>query len=138
MLALAALTADRFDSLTRALAAESVSRRTTLKALALGGVASLFGRFAEDAEAAKCTGKCAKRNWCEKRTHTCGPEGGNGKCLVKRFGGNVCAELLFQAPSCAACREPNCTNCICILAAGGGDKCNNGVNGHDYICVRKV
>jgi hypothetical protein len=132
------LDANRFDSLTRTLAADGVSRRTSLKAVALGGLAALFAPVAEDAEASKCRGRCAKRNWCENRTHTCGPTGGYGKCLVRRYGGNVCAEILFQAQTCADCKPPNCTNCICILAAGGGDKCNNGVNGYDYICVREV
>ena len=135
--------ADRFDSLTRTLAADGVSRRTTLKALALGGLGSvglgaLLGRSAEDADAATCTGRCAGKNWCEDRTHTCGPASANGKCLVRRFGSNMCAEILFQAQSCEECKEPNCTNCKCILGAGGGDKCNNGVNGFDYVCVRIV
>ena len=129
---------NRFDSLTRTLATDGVSRRTSLKAVALGGLAALFAPVTEDAEASTCRGRCAKRNWCENRSHTCGPTGGYGKCLVRRYGGNVCAELLFQAQSCADCQAPNCTNCICILAAGGGDKCNNGANGYDYICVREV
>jgi hypothetical protein len=135
--------ADRFDNLTRTLAGDGVSRRTTLKALALGGLGSvglgsLFGRFTDDAEAATCTGVCANRNWCVNRNHTCGPSGSFGKCLVKQLGGNVCAEILFQTQSCNDCKAPNCTNCGCILAAGGGDKCNNGATGFDYICVRNV
>ena len=85
---------------------------------------------------------CAKRNWCERTERTrAGRTGGFGKCLVRRYGGkDVCAELLFQAQTCADCKPPNCTNCICILAAGGGDKshCNNGNNGYDYVCVREV
>jgi hypothetical protein len=102
-------------------------------------VAALFGsRFTEDAEASTCQGLCAHKNWCEIRSQTCGPSGGHGKCFVRRFGGNFCAEILFQAPSCADCAEPNCTGCRCILGAGGGDKCNNGANGFDYICVRPV
>lgn len=134
------MSADRFDSLTRTLAADGVSRRATLKALAIGGAAALFGRFAapDDAEASRCTGVCAHKNWCEVRTHTCGPVGGHGKCLVRRFGGNTCAEILFQTQTCNDCKAPNCTNCICILGAGGGDKCNNGVSGFDYICVREI
>ena len=93
---------------------------------------------ASDASASKCTGKCSGQNWCERRTDTCGPSDGFGKCLVRRFGGNVCAEILFQAASCDECAEPACASCECVLAAGGGDKCNNGVNGFDYVCVRKV
>ena len=64
---------------------------------------------------------------------------GQGKCFVRRFGGrNICAEILFQASTCDDCKAPNCTDCICVLGAGGGDKCNNGAGGFDYVCVRKV
>jgi hypothetical protein len=81
---------------------------------------------------------CAEKNWCIDRTQTCGPAGGHGKCLVDARGGNICAEILFQVSSCTECEAPNCTNCRCALAAGGGDKCNNGANGYDFICVRDV
>lgn len=81
---------------------------------------------------------CAGKNWCVDRTQTCGPAGGYGKCLVDAFGGNICAELLFQAASCTECEPANCTNCQCVLAAGGGDRCNNGVNGQDFVCVRPL
>lgn len=60
------------------------------------------------------------------------------KCFVRRFGGNICAKIQFQTDDCADCEAPTCLNCVCILGAGGGDKCNNGVNGFDYICVRGV
>jgi hypothetical protein len=130
---------DRFDDLARSLASGTLSRRGTLKAFALGAAASLFPWFADDAEAAGCGGQCAKRNWCEDRTHTCGPAGRNGKCFVKKFGGkNICAQIARQAETCADCAEPDCPNCICVHAAGGGDKCNNGVSGFDFLCVRKV
>jgi hypothetical protein len=133
---------ERFDGLSRDYAAGAVSRRATLKGLAFGGVAAFFGsRFAGEADAAaKCDfGVCAKKNWCENREHVCGPTGGNGKCFVKRFGGrNICAEILFQAASCDDCKSPNCVDCVCVLGAGGGDKCNNGATGYDYVCVRKV
>jgi hypothetical protein len=148
--------ADRFDNLTRAIATDAVSRRTTLKVVALGGFASLFGGFTAAAEAGnkkckKCRkrlrrcrkrikrkGPCHQKNWCTDRTQTCGPSGGFGKCLVRESGGNVCAEILFQVQDCAQCAEPNCSNCICVLAAGGGDRCNNGANGFDFICAREV
>jgi hypothetical protein len=81
---------------------------------------------------------CAGKNWCIDRTQTCGPAGGYGKCLVEATGGNICAEILFQVPSCTECEAPNCTNCRCVPAAGGGDKCNNGANGYEFICVRDV
>jgi hypothetical protein len=81
---------------------------------------------------------CADKNWCIDRTQTCGPSTGFGKCLISRVGKNVCAEILFQVASCTACDPPNCTNCVCALAAGGGDRCNNGANGFDFICVRRV
>jgi hypothetical protein len=81
---------------------------------------------------------CEEKNWCLDRTQTCGPAGGYGKCLVEAGGGNICAEILFQVPSCAECEAPNCTNCRCVLAAGGGDRCNNGATGYDFICVRTV
>jgi hypothetical protein len=127
---------EAFNKVTRQFAGGELSRRATLKALAVGGAASLFGRFTADAEAAGgCGGVCEKKNWCVDRTHTCGP----GKCFVRRFGGrNICAEVLFQAQTCDACKEPACVGCKCVLATGGGDKCNNGTNGFDYICVRPV
>jgi len=81
---------------------------------------------------------CAGKNWCVDRTQTCGPAGGYGKCLVDGSGANICAELLFQVQSCTECEAPNCTNCRCVPAAGGGDKCNNGANGYDFVCVREV
>ena len=81
---------------------------------------------------------CAGKNWCVDRSQTCGPAGGYGKCLVEVSGGNICGELLFQAASCTECAPANCTNCRCVLAAGGGDRCNNGVNGYDFVCVRPV
>lgn len=136
------LNPERFDGLSRDYASGSISRRATLKGLALGSLVPLFGsRFAGEADAAKkCDfGICAKKNWCENRAHVCGPSGGFGKCFVKRFGGrNICAEILFQASSCDDCKAPSCTDCVCILAAGGGDKCNNGPSGFDYVCVRKI
>lgn len=81
---------------------------------------------------------CGGKNWCVDRTQTCGPSGGYGKCLVESTGGNICAEILFQVPSCSDCGSPNCTNCRCVLAAGGGDRCNNGANGYEFICVREI
>ena len=80
---------------------------------------------------------CANKNWCERRTDTCGPTGGFGKCLLTPFGKSVCAEILFQAQTCADCAAPSCTNCLCVVATAA-DKCNNGANGFPYICVRRV
>lgn len=137
-LADATLNPDRIDYLARSLASGALSRRATLKAFAVGAAATLFLR-SENADAAGCGGECAKRNWCEDRTHTCGPQGKHGKCLVKRFGGkNICAKIVSPAQDCTDCDEPNCTNCICVHAAGGGDKCGNGASGPDYMCVKKV
>jgi hypothetical protein len=81
---------------------------------------------------------CAGLNWCLDRSQTCGPEGGYGKCLVDTRGKHICAEILFQVPSCTECEEPNCLNCRCVPAEGGVDRCNNGATGYDFICVRKV
>jgi hypothetical protein len=80
---------------------------------------------------------CADKNWCERRSDTCGPVGGFGKCLLTQFGNNVCGEILFQAQNCSDCAAPNCANCVCVVATAA-DKCNNGVNGFPYICVRRV
>ena len=81
---------------------------------------------------------CEGKNWCVDRSQTCGPAGGYGKCLVEAGGDNICGELLFQAATCADCAPANCTNCRCVLAAGGGDRCNNGPTGQDFVCVRPV
>lgn len=132
------LNPDRIDYLARSLASGTMSRRATLKAFALGAAASLFLR-SEDAEAAGCGGECAQRNWCEDRTHTCGRPADNGVCLVRRFGGkNVCARIVYGATSCSECAAPLCPDCICVFAAGGGDKCDNGASGLDFICATKV
>jgi hypothetical protein len=80
---------------------------------------------------------CANKNWCERRSDTCGPVGGFGKCLLTPFGKNVCAEILFQASNCSDCDPSSCTDCVCVVATAA-DKCNNGVNGFPYICVRRV
>jgi hypothetical protein len=81
---------------------------------------------------------CAGKNWCVDRSQTCGPTGGYGKCFVEAGGRNTCAEVMFQAKTCADCAAPACKNCQCALAAGGGDRCNNGATGYDFICVRPV
>ena len=80
---------------------------------------------------------CANKNWCERRSDTCGPVGGYGKCLLTPFGRNVCAEILFQAQNCSDCAAPSCTDCVCVVATAA-DKCNNGASGFPYICVRRV
>ena len=154
-----------FDGLTRHLGS-SLTRRHALRGLFAGVVAVTSGAVVLEETAAKRRGKkrrakanknkgnknkgdqgtppappapiCAGKNWCVDRTQTCGPEGGYGKCLVESTGGNICAEILFQVSSCTECEAPNCVNCRCALAAGGGDKCNNGATGYDYICVREV
>jgi hypothetical protein len=156
-----------FDGITRHLGSR-LTRRVALRGLVAGAVAVASGNVIREETAAKRRNKrrmkgdknknkgkknkgnqgtppspppppiCAGKNWCVDRTQTCGPEGGYGKCLITSTGDNICAEILFQVPSCTQCEAPNCTNCRCALAAGGGDRCNNGANGYDYICVREV
>ena len=111
--------------------------RALLGGLAVLALAAISTWPSQPAQAHE-TGFCAYKNWCEKRTHICGPTGGYGKCMISRFGKNICAEILFQARNCSECQEPNCTDCVCVVAAGGGDKCNNGATGYNYICVRRV
>jgi hypothetical protein len=142
----------RFDAVAR-LFDSGMSRREALRGLFAGAaVLSAGGTLlaGEEVSARKKDKKrrkkkrerkvniCKGRNWCVDRTQTCGPEGGYGKCLVETNGANICAEILFQVASCTECEAPNCTNCRCVLAAGGGDRCNNGANGYDFICVRAV
>ncbi len=112
-------------------------RCAILGGLAVLALAFVFAATSQRVDAHE-TGFCANKNWCENRTQTCGPTTGYGKCLLTRFGRNVCAEILFQVPNCSQCAEPNCTNCLCAHATGAGDKCNNGANGYPYICVRRV
>ena len=149
-----------FDSLSRVVYA-SASRRVALLGLLAGSAVGASGGSVfqtRDAAARKKKRKskkkrkmdtqdqpppiqqnvCEAKNWCVDRTQTCGPAGGSGKCLVESTGGNLCAEILFQANSCADCAAPTCTNCRCVLAAGGGDRCNNGAQGFDFICVRPL
>lgn len=146
----------RFDSLIRTITT-GVTRRSASGALVVGAMAATprFGPLpVSDTSARKKKRKkkkkqkdqtppppenvCAEKNWCIDRTQTCGAAGGYGKCLVESTGGNLCAEILFQATTCADCAAPACTNCRCVRAAGGGDRCNNGANGYDFICVREV
>jgi len=152
----------RFDAVAR-IFAHGMTRRETLRGLVAGAAAATAGGvFLTDEAAAASKSKrknrkknkkkntnsdsaptppvnvCAGKNWCIDRTQTCGPTGGHGKCLVDATGGNICAELLFQVPSCTECEAPNCINCRCVPAAGGGDRCNNGANGYEFVCVREV
>jgi len=123
-----------FDKLTRSLGRRW--RHALLGILALCAAAAIFTSPSQRAEAHE-TGICANKHWCEQRSHTCGPVGGYGKCLLTRFGKNLCAEILFQTANCSDCAAPNCTDCVCAVATGA-DKCNNGANGYPYICVRRV
>ena len=154
-----------FDTLTRFVTTASAStRRSALSGLVAGAAAVAIGGslFHADETAARKKHKnkkrkknkgnkqneqtpppppenvCKEKNWCVDRSQTCGPAGGHGKCLVDSTGGNFCAEILFQTATCADCAAPNCTNCRCALAAGGGDRCNNGSTGYDFICVRAI
>ena len=149
----------KFDSVAR-LFGSGMTRREALRGLVAGAAAVTAGGalLADEASAASKSKRrnrkkkrptneneptppvnvCAGKNWCIDRTQTCGPAGGYGRCLVDPTGGNICAEILFQVQSCTECEAPNCINCRCVLGAGGGDKCNNGATGYDYICVREV
>ena len=149
----------RFDAVAR-LFGSGMTRREALRGLVAGAAAVTAGSTllaVEDAAAGKKKRKnkkkkkptpgtdpapaanpCDGKNWCVDRSQTCGPAGSSGKCLVEASGGNICAELLFQAASCTECAPANCTNCRCVLATGGGDRCNNGVNGQEFVCVRAV
>ncbi len=143
-----------FDTLTHFITA-ATTRRSTLRGLVTGAAATVIGSGFLHADETTARHKrkkrkgdttpppppenaCKERNWCVDRSQTCGPTSGHGKCLVEATGGNLCAEILFQANSCADCAAPNCTTCQCVLAAGGGDRCNNGANGFDFICVRAI
>lgn len=147
-----------FDSLTRFVTA-AATRRSALRGLVAGTAATVAAGSlsqADEATARKKRNKkkkkhktqsetspppenvCKAKNWCVDRSQTCGDPNGHGRCLVEATGGNICAEILFQVNSCADCAPPHCTNCQCVLAAGGGDRCNNGSQGYDFICVRAV
>lgn len=148
-----------FDTLARVVTT-AASRRSALHGLAAGAATVTASSLlhADDADARKKRkrkkrkkppmqgeapppppeNECQAKNWCVDRSQTCGPSGGYGKCLVEATGDNICAEILFQVSSCADCDAPNCTNCRCVLAAGGGDRCNNGASGYDFICVRAM
>lgn len=157
--------ASRFDALAASRSLTTVrSRRGIAGGLLLGATALLGSPFATVQAAPKnkplkqCKSRlrrtrtqlnrckvqlkphvCAGKNWCVDRSQTCGPAGGYGKCFVEAGGGNTCAEILFQAKTCAGCAPAVCNNCQCVLAAGGGDRCNNGATtGFDFICVRAV
>lgn len=135
----------RIDAAAR-IFARSMTRREALRGLVAGAAAVTVGKtllHVEDTSARRRRRRhrdnvCDGKNWCIDRTQTCGPAGGYGKCLVTATGNNICAETLFQVRSCDECEPANCTNCRCVPAVGGGDKCNNGANGYDFICVRKV
>jgi hypothetical protein len=142
----------RFDTLTRLFNRDGTRREALRSLVASAAVLTAGGALltVENAAARKKRRRkkhtkaspppnpCDGRNWCVDRTQTCGPVNGHGKCLVEATGDNICAEILFQVQSCEECEAPNCTDCRCVLAAGGGDRCNNGANGYDFICVRAV
>jgi hypothetical protein len=135
----------RIDAVAR-MFARSMTRREALRGLVAGAAAVTAGGTllqVEDASARRRRRRardnvCDGKNWCHHRDQTCGPAGGYGKCLETVNGNHICAELLFQVRSCDECGPDNCTDCRCVPAIGGGDKCNNGANGYDFICVRKV
>jgi len=135
----------RIDAVAR-IFARSMTRREALRGLVAGAAAVTAGgtRFqVEDTSARRrrrrnAVNVCDGKNWCDNRNQTCGPAGGYGKCLETVNGNHICAELLFQVRSCDECGPDNCTDCRCVPAVGGGDKCNNGANGYDFVCVRKV
>ena len=132
----------KFDSVARLLGS-GMTRREALRGLvASAAVAAAGGTLLASEETAarkrKRRNPCRGKSWCDDRTDTCGPAGGYGKCLVTASGNHICAEFLFQASSCTECEAPNCIDCKCVPAEGGTDKCNNGANGYDFVCVRKV
>jgi hypothetical protein len=134
----------RIDAVAR-MFAHGMTRREALRGLVAGAAAVAAGGtlvHVEDASARRRRRNndnvCDGKNWCRDRTETCGSSGRYGKCLVDNSGKHICAELLFQAASCDDCGPDNCTNCRCVPAVGGGDKCNNGPNGYEFVCVRKV
>ena len=135
----------KFDSVAR-LFGNGMTRRQALRGLVAGAAAVTTGGtlLAPEETAARRRRRrrdrnpCASQNWCDDRTDTCGPDGGYGKCLVGVSGNHICAEILFQVASCDECGPANCTDCNCVPAAGGTDKCNNGSNGYGFTCVRKV
>jgi hypothetical protein len=122
----------KFDTVAR-LFGSGMTRRDALRGLVAGAAAVAAGGTLLASEET-----AARKNWCDERTHTCGPAGGYGKCLVATSGNHICAELHFQASSCDECGPANCTDCSCVPAVGGAEKCNNGANGYDYVCVRNV
>jgi hypothetical protein len=140
----------RFDAMARNFA-RSMTRRQALRGLVAGAAAITAGGTlsqVEDASARRrrrrrrrrnrnTVNVCAGKNWCVDRTQTCGATGGYGKCLEDESGSYICVELLFQVASCSECWPANCTDCSCVPAVGS-DKCNNGANGYDFVCVRKV
>jgi hypothetical protein len=132
----------KFDTVVR-LFGSGMTRREALRSLVAGATAVAAGGTlltSQETEARKRRrrNRCAGKNWCVDRTDTCGPSDGYGKCLETVAGKHICAEILFQVRSCDECEPPNCTDCKCVPAVGGADKCNNGANGYDFICVRKV
>ena len=135
----------KFDSVAR-LFGSGMTRRDALRGLVAGAAAVTAGgalAHVEDASARRRRRRnrdnvCARKNWCVDRTHTCGPAGGYGKCLVGVAGKHICGELHSRSPLVTNAEGENCTDCNCVPAEGGTDKCNNGANGYDFICVRKV
>ena len=132
----------KFDTVAR-LFGRGMTRRDALRGLVAGAAAvaaggTLLASEETEARKRKRRNRCAGKDWCVDRSHTCGPADGYGKCLETASGKHICAELLFQVASCDECGPANCTDCSCVPAVGGADKCNNGANGYDFICVRKV
>src|SRR5687768_8411216 len=118
----------KFDSVAR-LFGSGMTRRDALRGLVAGAAAVTAGGALAHVEDASSRRRRrgnrdnvrARKNCCVDRTHTCGPAGGYGKCLVGVAGKHICAEILFQVTSCDECGPENCTDCNCVPAEGGTD-----------------
>ena len=135
----------RIDAVAR-IFARGMTRREALRGLVAGAAAITAGgtlvhvedASAGDAGASNNDNVCDGKNWCRDRTGTCGQAGGIRQVPGGQFGSahlrraplpgqvlrGVWTSQLHQLPLCAG--------------GSGGDRCNNGPDGYEFVCVRKV
>ena len=114
---------DRFDALTRALAAIS-SRRDQFSRLIAALVLSLPLAFGADDAGAKPCPPCRRKRKgkCKKKQRNGAPCGNGGRCRNGRCDHNVCTLDCTGEPGPQRCGPPG-SSCQCVNVVEGANAC---------------